>query len=253
VKERLQKFLAAAGVCSRRAGEALIAAGRVSVNGQIVQEPGTRVDPRRDRVDVDGRRVGAAEGRPVYLVLNKPRGVVTTLSDPQGRPTVADLVRDVPTRVFPVGRLDYHSEGLLLLTNDGALARDLMHPGMGVRKTYAVKVRGAPDAETLRRMARGMRIDGKKTLPATVRMVKPGSNSWLEITVVEGRTHLVRRLCLGVGHPVLKLRRTRYDGVRLGKLPVGQWRHLAARELERLKSAPGRKRPRVPAKKTHPA
>jgi len=236
--ERLQKFLATAGVCSRRAGERLIEEGRVQVNGRVIREQGTRVDPVQDTVRVDGKTVGARPARPVYIVLNKPREYVTTLSDPERRRTIADLVRDVPVRVFPVGRLDYHSEGLLILTNDGALARDLMHPGKGVPKTYAVKVRGQPESESLRRMARGIRLDGRKTSAAQVRLVKPGANSWLEITVIEGRKHLVRRMCDAVGHPVVKLRRTRYDGIRLGKLASGSWRHLGPRELERLREAP---------------
>jgi pseudouridine synthase len=148
-------------------------------------------------------------------------------------------------RTFPVGRLDYQSEGLLLLTNDGELARDLMHPRTGVAKTYAVKVRGRPDAASLGRLARGIALDGRRTLPARLRVVKPGSNSWLEVSVVEGRKHLVRRMLQAIGHPVVKLRRIRYDGIRLGKLAPGAWRHLTRTELERLREARkgGRKSP----------
>jgi pseudouridine synthase len=250
--ERLHKVLAAAGVCSRRAAERLIEAGRVQVNGRVVRRLGTQVDPAVDAIRVDGDPIEKRAGRRVYLVLNKPRGYVTTLADPEGRPTVADLLGGVRARVFPVGRLDYHSEGLLLLTNDGALARDLMHPGQGVRKTYAVKVRGRPDAESMRRMARGLELDGRRTLPCEVRLVRPSANSWLEVTVVEGRKHLVRRLLRAVGYPVLKLRRTRYDGVHLGKLPAGRWRHLSPSELERLRGAPRKGSRRAPGSRAGP-
>jgi pseudouridine synthase len=235
--ERLQKVLAAAGICSRRAAERLIEAGRVRVNGSVVTRLGTRVDPRRDAIEVDGEAIHSARRRKIYLALNKPRGYVTTLSDPEGRPTVADLIRDVGVRAFPIGRLDYQSEGLLLLTNDGDLARDLMHPSTGVAKTYAVKVRGRPDEASLGRLARGITLDGRRTLPSRLRLVKPGTNSWLEVSVVEGRKHLVRRMLQAVGHPVVKLRRIRYDGIRLGRLSPGTWRHLTTAELEALREA----------------
>ena len=243
--ERLQKVLAAAGVCSRRAAERLIEGGRVRVNGCLVTRLGTRVDPRRDSIELDGAAIRAAPRRKIYLALNKPRGYVTTLADPEGRPTVADLIRDVGVRAFPIGRLDYHSEGLLLLTNDGDLARDLMHPRTGVTKTYAVKVRGRPDDASLRRLARGITLDGRRALPSRLRLVKPGANSWLEVSVVEGRKPLVRRMLQAVGHPVVKLRRIRFGGIRLGKLAPGTWRHLTRAELERLREAGkgGRKSP----------
>jgi pseudouridine synthase len=238
--ERLQKFLASAGVCSRRAAERLIEAGRVSVNGHVVQQLGTKVEPSHDAVTVDGKPVGARPRKQVYVALNKPRGYVTTLADPEGRPTVADLIRNVPGRVFPVGRLDFHSEGLLLLTNDGDLARDLMHPGSGVDKTYAVKVRGRPEDVSLRRLSRGIKLDGRTTIPSKLRLVRPADNSWLEVTVSEGRKHVVRRMLQAVGHPVLKLRRIRFDGIRLGGLAAGQWRHLSPTEIARLRRAPER-------------
>lgn len=243
--ERLQKVLAAAGLCSRRAAERFIEAGRVRVNGRLVTRLGTRVDPRRDAIELDGVPIHSGRRRKIYLALNKPRGYVTTLADPEGRPTVADLIRDVGVRAFPVGRLDYQSEGLLLLTNDGDLARDLMHPRTGVSKTYAVKVRGRPEDASLRRLARGITLDGRRTLPSRLRVVKPGANSWLEVSVVEGRKHLVRRMLQAVGHPVVKLRRIRYDGIRLGKLAPGAWRHLTRAELDRLREARkgGRKSP----------
>jgi pseudouridine synthase len=239
--ERLHKALARAGVASRRAAERLIAEGRVRVNGSVVERPGTCVDLERDAVSVDGRRVAPGGRAPTYLMLHKPRGFVTTLSDPQGRPTVADLVRGATSRLFPVGRLDYHSEGLLLLTDDGGLARDLMHPGSSVPKTYAVKVRGRPDAVSLERLGRGLIVDGRPTAATGVRRLPgTGGNGWVELTVVEGRKHLVRKMLQAIGHPVLKLRRVRYDGLSLGDLPRGRYRPLTTVEIARLRRAAGR-------------
>jgi pseudouridine synthase len=237
VRERLQKILARAGVCSRRAAERLIVEGRVRVNGEIVSELGSRADTGRDRVEVDGQPIRARRAANVYLALNKPRGYVTTLSDPEGRPTVADLVRGVGGRVFPVGRLDYHSEGLLLLTDDGELTSRLTHPRSGVEKTYAAKVRGRPDAEALQRLRRGIGLGGRPAVATRVRLVRSGANSWLELSVVEGRKHVVRRMLQAIGHPVLKLRRIRFDGVRLGSLATGEWRPLSSREVARLTRA----------------
>ncbi len=237
--ERLQKVLAHAGLASRRAAERLIAAGRVTVNGSVVVELGTKVDPSRDAIKVDGKRIGAAPAGRTYLALHKPRGVVTTLSDPEGRPTVKDFLRGLSTRVYPVGRLDYDSEGLLILTDDGALARDLMHPSRGVLKTYLAKVRGLPAAEALRRLARGIPLDGKRTGPSQVRIVRPADNAWIEITIGEGRNRQVRRMLQAVGHPVQRLRRLRYGGVSLGTLPPGGVRALTAREIAELRRAAG--------------
>jgi pseudouridine synthase len=215
-----------------------------------VDELGSRVDVERDAVRVDGRPLPRRPRESAYLMLNKPRGFVTTLSDPQGRPTIRDLLPRSRRRVFPVGRLDCQSEGLLLLTDDGDLARDLMHPSSGVPKTYAVKVRGQPDVETLARLARGIALDGRRTGPVRARIVRPGNNAWLEVVVVEGRKHLVRRLLAIVGHPVSKLRRIGYDGLRLGRLAAGQVRLLTAEEVARLRraaSSPARGRDRHPA------
>jgi pseudouridine synthase len=238
--ERLHKVVASAGVCSRRAAERLMLEGRVRVNGHVVTRPGSQVDPSRDSIAVDGKRLPKTSRQPIYLMLNKPRNCVTTLADPQGRLSVGDLIRTVRSRVFPVGRLDFDSEGLLLVTNDGELARDLMHPGTGVEKTYTVKVRGQPDEKALRRLGRGISLDGRRASSSRLRRVKgsaSSANSWLEVTVVEGRKHMVRRMLQSVGHPVLKLRRTRYDGIRLGKLPLGKFRHLTQRELSGLRQA----------------
>lgn len=237
--ERLQKVLSRAGIASRRAAEALIAAGRVTVNGTVVTRLGTQVDPERDAIKVDGTRVRSLAPAPQYLMLHKPRGVVTTLSDPEGRPTVRDYLHGVRGRVFPVGRLDYASEGLLLLTSDGALARDLMHPSRGVPKTYAAKVRGTPTREALRRLATGFVLEGRRTLPAKARLVEAGPSAWVEVTVVEGRKHQVRDMLAAVGHPVQRLRRIRYGGVDLGDLPPGGLRPLTRQEVARLQRAAG--------------
>ena len=238
--ERLQKVLSRAGIASRRAAEALIAAGRVTVNGAVVTRLGTQVDPERDAIKVDGARVRTVDPVPQYLMLHKPRGVVTTLSDPEGRPTVRDYLQGVRGRVFPVGRLDYASEGLLLLTSDGNLARDLMHPSRGVPKTYAAKVRGTPSPEALRRLATGLLLEGRRTLPAKARLVEAGRNAWVEVTVVEGRKHQVRDMLAAVGHSVQRLRRIRYGGVELGDLPPGAVRALTPAEVGRLRRAAGR-------------
>jgi 23S rRNA pseudouridine2605 synthase/16S rRNA pseudouridine516 synthase len=236
--ERLQKTLARAGIASRRAAERLIREGRVTVNGHTVTRMGTQVDPHGDVVKVDGKKIPHAPRMHTYLALHKPRGFVTTLSDPEGRPTIVDLLPDVRVRVYPVGRLDYHTEGLLLLTDDGDLARDLMHPRSRVPRTYLAKVRGEPSSEALARLSRGaLALDGKKTLPATCRIVRSGDHAWVEITVVEGRKHQVRRMLEAVGHPVQRLRRVSYGGVALGRLPAGRVRALLPLEVDRLRRA----------------
>ena len=248
--ERLQKVLARHGVASRRAAERMIEEGRVTVNGEVISRLGTKVDPDRDAIKVDGKRLAPAPAVPTYLMLNKPKGCVTTLADPDGRPTVADLLGKVRSRVFPVGRLDFNSEGLLLLTDDGDMAQALMHPGKGVEKTYLVKVRGRPDPSVLKRLTQGIRIDSRRAVPTRVRMVRPERNSWLEISVVEGRKHLVRRMLEAVGHPVSKLRRTSYAGLRLGSLPSRGLRPLRPAEVEHLRRVVGsstaaKRRPRT--------
>ena len=235
--ERLNKVLARAGLASRRGADRLIEEGRVTVNGRVVQELGTQVEPARDAIKVDGRRLPPAPASHTYIMLNKPRGCVTTLSDPQGRPTVRDLLRGVRARVFPVGRLDFDSEGLLLLTDDGELARDLMHPGSGVSKTYAAKVRGMPSEQELARLRSGVALPEGRALPAKVRLLRRGPKPWLEVDVVEGRKHQVKRMLLAVGHPVLKLKRIRYAGLTLGDLLPGRLRRLRAEEVEKLRRA----------------
>jgi 23S rRNA pseudouridine2605 synthase len=255
MSERLQKVLAHAGIASRRASERLIVEGRVTVNGAIVADLGVKVDPDRDAIKVDGKRVGAAPTHRTYLALHKPRGVVTTMSDPEGRPTVRDLVRGIKARVYPVGRLDFDSEGLLILTDDGTLARDLMHPSSGVEKSYHAKVKGQPDPEVLVRLSRGIPLDGRRTGPAKVRLLRRGGNAWLEITIAEGRNRQVRRMLQAVGHPVQRLRRVSYGGVTIGKLPVGTARPLADAEVALLKRAVkgGAKPARSPRRGTRPS
>jgi 23S rRNA pseudouridine2605 synthase len=221
--ERLQKIIAAAGVASRRKAEQLISSGHVQVNGTVVTELGSKADPETDHVRVNGKLLHGAQ-RHVYLLLNKPKGFVTTMSDPEKRPTVMDLIRGVKGRVYPIGRLDYASEGLLLLT-----------------KTYVVKVAGMPKEEAIAKLRAGVSIatdDGRrvKTGPALVRVVKEAANPWYEITLVEGRNRQIRRMFEAVGHHVEKIKRVRYGPLTLD-VPPGKFRSLTLREVEKLKSA----------------
>lgn len=233
---RLQKVLAQAGVSSRRKAEALIASGRVEVNGQIVKDMGTKADPKKDLIRVDGKLLTEPEEH-VYYVLYKPVGYVTTLSDPEGRHTVKDLLEGVPERVFPVGRLDYDAEGAVIATNDGELANRLMHPRYGARRTYLAKVKGIPDAQALAKMVAGVRlVDGRaKAVEAKVER-HTERNTWVKIVVAEGRRHLVKNLCEAVGHPVQRLFRLDYAGVGIGSLQPGERRELTMKELAMLRS-----------------
>jgi len=237
--ERLQKIIAAAGIASRRKAEELIRSGRVKVNGQVVTEMGTKADPERDHIRVEGRLLHGAQ-RHLYLLLNKPKGYVTTASDPQGRPTVMNLVRGVPSRVYPVGRLDYASEGLLLMTNDGDLAHRLMKAASHVPKTYVVKVSGQPGEEAIARLRGGLSIateDGKRvrTAPAKIRIIKEAANPWYEVTLIEGRNRQIRRMFEEVGHHVEKIKRVKYGPLTLD-VPPGEFRALNAKEVARLKA-----------------
>jgi 23S rRNA pseudouridine2605 synthase len=237
--ERLQKILSQAGIASRRASEQLMLEGRVTVNGQTVRELGTKADPARDDIRVDGRRVKVDERRR-YLLLNKPRGYVTTRSDPQRRPTVLDLLRGVREYVYPVGRLDFESEGLLLLTNDGDLAAQLTHPSHGVARVYEARVAGVPDARDLTRLSRGLVIDGRRTQPAEVTLVPPrrdAAGATLLLTVREGRNRQVRRMCEAIGHPVDHLRRIAFGPIKDARLKPGMWRDLTDDEVRRLQTA----------------
>lgn len=245
---RLQKILSQAGVASRRAAEKLMAEGRVTVNGQTVREMGTKADPATDDIRVDGRRVKPAE-RLRYILLNKPAGYVTTRSDPQRRRTVLDLLGGVREYVYPVGRLDYDTEGLLLLTNDGDLAAALTHPRHGVERTYEARVAGMPDHEALARLRKGIPLDGKRTLPAEVTSLNyDRGHGVLLITIREGRNRQVRRMLEAVGHPVDKLRRVKFGPISDRMLKRGEWRELTAQEIRTLKAlasrpAPSRVRP----------
>jgi len=233
---RLNKFLALAGVASRREADRWIQEGRISVNNQVVEELGLRVDEDQDVVRVDGRKI-QVKTQPVYILLNKPAGYLVTLKDPFRRPTVRTLLPASLGRVFPVGRLDLATEGLLVLTNDGELAFRLSHPRFGVKKVYLAKIKGEPDKEALRRLERGVHLEGAKTAPARVVLLAPGQkSSWLRLELQEGRKREVREMCRAVGHPVLELRRVEFAGLGLGNLKSGQWRHLEPGEVRRLKS-----------------
>jgi 23S rRNA pseudouridine2605 synthase len=237
--ERLQKILAAAGVASRRKAEELIAAGRVSVNGKIVTELGTKADPAHDTICVDGAAVQPNQ-KFVYLLLHKPKGYVTTTNDPEGRPTVMELLGKQTERLYPVGRLDYSSEGLLLLTNDGALAQQLTKAASHVAKTYHVKVGGRPSEQSLQRLRGGVTIaldDGRrvKTAPAKVRLLEDAPNPWFEMILIEGRNRQIRRMFLHVGHHVEKIKRVALGPLRLDVAP-GKFRPLTDREVAQLKS-----------------
>lgn len=238
-EQRLQKFLAAAGVTSRRKAEALITAGRVQVNGAPARMLGTKVDPARDLVAVDGKPVGRPEGHR-YFLLYKPPGCVTTLSDPEGRTTAASYLANVKGRVFPVGRLDYDAEGAVLFTTDGDLANRLSHPRYGHRRTYLVKVKGEPRPDQLERMAAGVRLDDgpAKALECALHE-KAERNTWIRIVVGEGRFHLVKRLCEAVGLPVQRLFRPEFGGVSVEGLRAGEYRALVRGEVEALKRAAG--------------
>jgi 23S rRNA pseudouridine2605 synthase len=271
--ERLQKIIAAAGIASRRAAEKLIASGAVEVNGQIVTELGTKADLERDHIRVNGKLLRGLE-RHIYQLMNKPKGYVTTVHDPEGRPTVMDLLRGIRTRVYPVGRLDYASEGLLLLTNDGELAQGLMKASSHVAKTYVVKVAGTPDSAGLEKLRRGLMIseggvstygaktrfltakavrngiefsgrgEGRsrgrrvRTAPAKIRLIRESENPWYEVTLIEGKNRQIRRMFDEIGHHVEKIKRVRYGPLSLD-VPPGEFRRLSMGEVEKLKSAAG--------------
>ncbi len=238
MQERLQKIVARAGLASRRGAEALISEGRVSVNGETVSELGTKADLETDDVRVDGVRVRAPRS-PVYLVLNKPRGVVTTRKDPEGRQTVMDLVPPV-AGLFPVGRLDVTTEGLILLTNDGAFAERVSHPRYEVPRVYHAKVHGVPDERALGLLRRGVRVEGQTMSVDRVRVIEAETNAWLELTLHEGKHHEVRRMLEAVGHPVSKLRRVAVGPVTTRGLEPGQFRALAPTEIAALLRGEGR-------------
>lgn len=235
--ERLQKIIAAAGITSRRKAEQLIQQGRVAVNGSTVTELGSKADSGRDRITVEGRPLRLH--RPaIYLLVNKPAGYVSTVADPKHRPTVISLVRGLKERVYPVGRLDYHSSGIILLTNDGELANLMMSRASAIPRTYHVKLEGSPDRESLQKLERGVTLDGQRTAPAQIRRLGARSERakpWYEITLVEGRYHQVRRMFERIGQPVVKLKRVRIAFLTDEGLGPGQFRHLTSAEVQKLK------------------
>lgn len=238
---RLQKVMADAGVASRRASEDLIRRGRVRVNGRVVTELGTKVRPGVDTIEVNGRPMQLSSGR-TYILLNKPRSFVTTVNDPRGRRTVLDLIDGVRGRLFPVGRLDYDTEGLLLLTNDGELTYALTHPKHGVPRTYLAEVEGTVSPETATRLANGIELDDGPTRPAEVRILgHEDGNTKLTVTLTEGRNRQVRRMLAAVGHPVLFLKRVQFGPLSVHGVKLGQWRSLTQAEVAKLYAAAGLK------------
>ena len=213
----------------------MVVEGRVSVNGKIVEALGFKADPSRDHIKVDGKRLAPFEPK-VILLLNKPRGYLSTVKDPKERPTIMDLLKNVKWRIYPVGRLDFDAEGLLLLTNDGDLAYLLSHPRFSVPKTYLVKVAGVPEEKKLIRLRRGVRLEDGEARAVSCSLIRQREkNSWVRVVVTEGRNHLVKRMFSVIGHTVLKLKRIEYGPVQLGDLPFGQFRHLQSSETEKLK------------------
>jgi pseudouridine synthase len=233
MQERLQKILSRAGIASRREAEQLILEGRVSLNGKIVKTLGVKADPFNDHIKVDEKRLKHAPE--IYLILNKPKGYLSTMKDPKGRKTVRHLLKNIPIRLFPIGRLDYNSEGLLLFTNDGNTAHCLMHPSGGVRKKYLVKIKGFLSSTEIAKLEKGIMLDGVKTLPMQVKILKSNGNSWIEIAMREGRKNQIRRMLALVQHPVLKLKRISYGFLTTRGLAAGQYRILKEREIKRLK------------------
>jgi 23S rRNA pseudouridine2605 synthase len=245
MEERLQKLIAAAGIASRRHAEELIEAGEVSVNGEVVRELGTKADPARDHIKVRGRLINPLlEAREkTYVLLNKPRGYLTALSDPEGRPLVSELVPHALGRLHPVGRLDFNTEGLLILTNDGELTNYVTSARNHVEKVYEVKVKGVPPEQQIERLRRGVRLeDGVRTAPAQIRKTdETKTNAWFEVVLREGRNQQIRRMFDLINHSVIKLRRVRIGNITAEGILIGQWRHLTPAEVKRLKSPAGAK------------
>lgn len=235
--ERLQKLISKAGIASRREAEKLILSKRVTVNGKVVVELGTKVDPDKDKVLVDGKPI--ANEKHVYFMLNKPKGVITSMKDERGRKTVVDLLSEVKERVYPVGRLDYQTEGLLLLTNDGELTNRLLHPRYEIYKTYIAKVRGIPGEEKLDLLRAGIRLEDGMAAPAIVKRIEilpEEGTTTLEITIHEGRNRQVRRMCEAIGYPVKALKRVAFASLTTAGLRRGQYRELSKEEISMLKA-----------------
>lgn len=234
MEKRIQKILSEMGITSRRKAEDLIIEGRVTVNGQTATL-GMKADPAKDHIKIDGKLLARPEPK-VYIMFNKPQNVITSLHDPEGRPTVKDFLKGVKYRVYPVGRLDYDSEGLLLLTNDGDFAHAALHPSKKIFKTYHAKVKGMPGEEKIDILKTGVKLIDGITAPAKVKKIRTTeNNSWLEITIHEGRKRQIRRMLEKIGHPVLKLKRIRINGIELGKLKPGEYRYLKPKEIDNIK------------------
>jgi len=236
---RLNKFLSQCGVASRREADRLILSGRIRVNSQVIQTLGIKIDDEKDLVELDGQKI-IKEKSLVYVKLNKPSGYVVTRKDPAGRPTVMDLIPKSMQYLYPVGRLDYDSRGLLLLTNDGELAHRLMHPRYEISKIYLVKVKGNPGTESIEKLKKGIFLEGKKTAPARVTKLKSSpERSLMKIELREGRKHEVKKMCAAVGHPVLDLKRIKFGDIGLDQLKPGKWQDLTSKEIDLLKSKTG--------------
>jgi len=234
MQERLQKILARAGIASRRKAEELIRAGKVRVDGRIVTEMGLQVDPDNQEIECDGVSVSSQEKK-VYILLHKPAGVLSTVHDPQGRPIVISLLQNVKERVYPVGRLDLDTEGALLLTNDGELAQKILHPSNEVNKTYVAKVKGKPSAKKLGTLSRGIDLEGRKTWPADIEVVRTDpQTTTVRVVIHEGRKRQVRKMFEAIGHPVLHLKRIAYGQLDLGDLRPGKYRFLAPADIQMI-------------------
>ncbi len=241
--DRLHKILAEAGLFSRRAAERAIEEGRIAVNGEVVSRQGSTADPEKDRITCDGKKVKIPPK--VYILLNKPKGILTTCADDRGRKTVIDIVKHIDQRIFPVGRLDFNTTGLLILTNDGEFASKMTHPSSGVVKTYLAKVRGQVAERTLKKMLAGITMEGVRYRFKEVRREKGTSkNSYLKIKVTEGKKHLVKKLCEALGHPVSKLSRVAFGTLKLSGLELGYYRHLSQKEVKSLTTSPRPTRPK---------
>ncbi len=233
MEERLQKILAKAGIASRRRAEQMICDGRIQVNGQVINEMGYKADPGLDTITCDGKPIGLEQK--MYVLLNKPAGYVTTLDDPQGRPVVSDLVANIPLRLFPVGRLDLETEGALLMTNDGELGNAILHPRFEVNKTYEATVTGSPSQDKIRLLEQGIEIEGIKTRPAAIRVLKRFKEQTLvEVIIHEGKKRQVRKMFQAINHRVLYLKRTAYGALQLGTLPSGKYRILEQNDLKKI-------------------
>lgn len=234
--ERLQKVLAGAGVASRRKCEEYIVEGRVKVNGKVIDKLGTKVDPEKDLIEFDNKKINNKIEKKIYVLLNKPLNYITTMNDPEGRKNVADLVNKISQRIYPVGRLDYDTEGLLIMTNDGDLTYKLTHPSHEIKKTYLAVVEGFPGGQALNKLKSGILLEDGLTAPADAKLLKKyKKSSLLQITIHEGRNRQVRRMCDAVGHPVVKLKRIQIAFLRLDNLKTGKYRHLTVAEIDKLK------------------